>query len=255
MEEFRNLASSDGLLKASSRILELARTEDFARSLVDLITEIIPGCIVAFDECHSDSDYIRLTHNMPTDEAETQRVFSRLGEVYQQSPVYPYYLNGGKIPVIDIYSLTSRTAFKRTDLYQDIFKPRSITDQICVTLERAKQTSTLTINRDARISAQTVAFLKAITPQLQTALAISRELQELRARCGVACSPQIALTPREKEVFHWMHDGKRNREIALILNRSERTIEKHVESILRKTGTETRTGAISNGLNLSGGST
>jgi DNA-binding CsgD family transcriptional regulator len=51
-------------------------------------------------------------------------------------------------------------------------------------------------------------------------------------------------TPREAEVFSWMREGKRNREIAMILACSERTVEKHVESILKKTGAETRSGAV-----------
>ena len=50
-------------------------------------------------------------------------------------------------------------------------------------------------------------------------------------------------TPAEQEVFHWMCQGKRNKEIAIILNRSHRTVEKHVQSILAKSGAETRTAA------------
>jgi DNA-binding CsgD family transcriptional regulator len=54
---------------------------------------------------------------------------------------------------------------------------------------------------------------------------------------------QPRLTPREQEVLHWLAEGKRNSEIATILVCSTRTIEKHVENILAKTGTETRTAA------------
>ena len=51
------------------------------------------------------------------------------------------------------------------------------------------------------------------------------------------------LTPREQEVFYWMGQGKRNREIAQILGCAPRTVEKHVERILQKTQAETRTAA------------
>jgi DNA-binding CsgD family transcriptional regulator len=51
-------------------------------------------------------------------------------------------------------------------------------------------------------------------------------------------------TPREREVFQWMLEGKRNKEIAIILECSPSTIKKHVASILCKTGAETRTGAL-----------
>jgi DNA-binding CsgD family transcriptional regulator len=51
------------------------------------------------------------------------------------------------------------------------------------------------------------------------------------------------LSPREAEVLFWISDGKRDREIAIILGISWRTVEKHVQKILKKLGVETRTGA------------
>lgn len=56
--------------------------------------------------------------------------------------------------------------------------------------------------------------------------------------------PVNRLTPREQEVLHWMGKGKRNREIATIIKCAPRTVEKHVESILRKTNAESRVDAI-----------
>ena len=58
--------------------------------------------------------------------------------------------------------------------------------------------------------------------------------------------PQSALQPltlREGEVLKWIVAGKRDGEIAAILGLSARTVEKHVQNILRKLGMETRTGA------------
>lgn len=55
---------------------------------------------------------------------------------------------------------------------------------------------------------------------------------------------QLPLTPREREVFQWMLEGKRNKEIAVILGCSHSTIKKHVASILNKTHAETRTAAV-----------
>jgi DNA-binding CsgD family transcriptional regulator len=56
-------------------------------------------------------------------------------------------------------------------------------------------------------------------------------------------SPQVALTPREREILHWVAEGKRDGEIAAILNLSVRTVEQHVRSCLRKLNVETRTAA------------
>ena len=51
------------------------------------------------------------------------------------------------------------------------------------------------------------------------------------------------LTPRESEVLWWVTEGKTNREIAIILGRSARTVQIHMNNVYRKLGVETRTAA------------
>lgn len=60
---------------------------------------------------------------------------------------------------------------------------------------------------------------------------------------GVLCenAAMATLSAREQEVFHWICEGKRDREIASILGISYRTVTVHVRSILRKLGAENRT--------------
>lgn len=48
------------------------------------------------------------------------------------------------------------------------------------------------------------------------------------------------LTKTEYVVLLWLSEGKRNAEIATILDRSSRTVEKNVAKILAKLGVETR---------------
>jgi len=59
------------------------------------------------------------------------------------------------------------------------------------------------------------------------------------------------LTPREREILYWIGLGKRNREIAVILGISIRTVEKHVQNVLDKLGAENRTAAASWKMRLS----
>jgi DNA-binding CsgD family transcriptional regulator len=51
------------------------------------------------------------------------------------------------------------------------------------------------------------------------------------------------LTARECEVLHWVAQGKRDAEIAVLIGCASKTVSKHLERILAKTGTETRGGA------------
>ena len=52
------------------------------------------------------------------------------------------------------------------------------------------------------------------------------------------------LTVREREVLHWVANGKQNDEIAAIVGASKRTIEIHIGRLLRKLGAENRYAAI-----------
>lgn len=54
---------------------------------------------------------------------------------------------------------------------------------------------------------------------------------------------RLGLTPRQAEILFWISEGKRNKEIAIILASSARTVEKHVERILESLGVETRSAA------------
>jgi len=64
---------------------------------------------------------------------------------------------------------------------------------------------------------------------------IPKETEQLCAHYG--------LTPRECNVLHWLAEGKRDAEIALILDLNVRTVEQHVSVCLKKIGVETRTAA------------
>jgi len=78
-----------------------------------------------------------------------------------------------------------------------------------------------------------------------------RGLPVLAARCHeVLAGPQAnrwekaGITAREADVLRLVADGLTNKEIATRLTLSPRTVEKHVESLLRKTGTRSRTGLV-----------
>lgn len=54
---------------------------------------------------------------------------------------------------------------------------------------------------------------------------------------------QFSLTEREGEVLFWVSQGKSNKELALILGISPRTVNKHLESVFEKMLVENRTSA------------
>ncbi|MFO8046495.1 MAG: DNA-binding response regulator [Halomonas sp.] len=62
-------------------------------------------------------------------------------------------------------------------------------------------------------------------------------------------SERLGLTQRQAEVLYWVANGKSNRDIALILDMSPRTVNKHLEQVFLKLGVENRTSAAVIGLN------
>lgn len=69
----------------------------------------------------------------------------------------------------------------------------------------------------------------------------SKLLQQISREQEVGTEP---LTPREREVVRMLAQGLQNKEIALELSISERTVKFHVSSILAKLGAGNRTEAV-----------
>lgn len=53
----------------------------------------------------------------------------------------------------------------------------------------------------------------------------------------------LPLSRREQEILRWVCQGKTNWEIATILGTSQRTVDTHMEHILKRLGVENRTAA------------
>jgi len=66
---------------------------------------------------------------------------------------------------------------------------------------------------------------------------------EFAGDCPAMLQRRLGLGPREAEVLFWISKAKTSREIATILSVTRKTVDKHVEHIQRKLGTENRTAA------------
>ena len=67
---------------------------------------------------------------------------------------------------------------------------------------------------------------------------------EEKGAAGAEVLRSLGLSPRESEVLFWIAEGKSYPEIAVILEASVRTIQKHAENLLRKLGVESRSAAM-----------
>lgn len=215
----------------------------FGRHLLNLTSTLLEGTTLAFDQIEPSSGYYSLEVKDEIDDEERLKVLNRLRDVYQQNPIYPYIQSGGT-GAVDISSLLPRPAFERTEFFQDIFRPYDLKHQVCVVLPRKGWISTLTINCDRQIPARVLTLLSIAAHHMSLAHQTACQIDDLQRVNKEMLTPKSGLTARELEVFEWLGKGKRNSEIAIILGCSKRTVDKHVEHILKKTGAETRTAAV-----------
>jgi DNA-binding CsgD family transcriptional regulator len=230
------------LLDFVAGLQEPVALEHFGGNIVRLAAELLPGATIAFDQIDERAGHYAIDHNVPLDTAEQLRVVARLREVYRENPIYGYIQGGGTGPLVDIADLMPRKDFQRTDFYQDIFRPYDIEHQVNLLLSRPGWINTLTINSDRTIGGRMKTLLALASRHI--GLAHRHACQTDRLLTLPAADGGTKLTARECEVFAWLREGKRNAEIGVILGCSPRTIDKHVQNILRKTGAETRTAAV-----------
>jgi DNA-binding CsgD family transcriptional regulator len=93
-------------------------------------------------------------------------------------------------------------------------------------------------------------FLSLLLPQLHLALLRQAEPSSAatvrRPRDAGAGAPATrrALSAREREVVHWLQEGKSNADIAAILGLSPLTVKNHLQRIYQLLGARNRTEAV-----------
>lgn len=91
-------------------------------------------------------------------------------------------------------------------------------------------------------------LLKLLTPHLHFALA--RVLTTVGEYQGKLCKSRKALSLRQREILHWLHEGKTNWEIARILGLSELNVKYHIDQIFLKLEVRSRAQAVAKGREL-----
>ena len=213
---------------------------EFGAGLVSLVGNLVPEAIVAIDQIHETSGTYLMDHNCPLDASDMDRYIGRLQQVYQQNPIYDYMQRGGNDPIVRLSDLCSRGDLERTDFYHDIFRPLGLRHQLSVIMPRAGWITTLTLSSERDLPQADADLLLLASRHI----ILAHQTSQAFGQPSFPAEILECLTPREREVFRWMREGKRNGEIAVILGRSVRTIEKHVENILHKTSAETRGAAV-----------
>lgn len=91
-------------------------------------------------------------------------------------------------------------------------------------------------------------LLKMLTPHLH--LALVRSLATVSEFNWLSGTPHEALSERQKQILHWINEGKTNWEIAQILDMTEKNVKYHIEQIFLKLKVTSRTKAVAKAMLL-----
>jgi DNA-binding CsgD family transcriptional regulator len=245
----RDLAAVSGALERLYHPGSIAR---FPLHLLEIVDGFLPGTVITFDTLELATQ--RVTNHLNRE--ENPGWVAQLSAFIDQNPIVPYIKRGGTEPVLKVTDFISHRQFRKTDFYHGVMVPMSVKYQIAVPVALPGHAAGLTVNRDKDFSEGDRLILRILAPHIAQAHTLSRLFHDLKALSGTVKETDflqlrgIGLTTRECEIAYWMSEGKRDREIAMIVRSSHRTINHQVASILAKLQVETRTTAVKRILEL-----
>lgn len=190
--------------------------------------------------------------NVPYDPADMQERFRIIGELAPtQNPMFQRLVAGETEPM-RLSDFTTLREIRRTEFFELVFEPVGLRHQVAIPLNTATHLGAVTFNKGGSqdFTTEELGLISlfgrhtALAHQTDRLLAAAGEQRQRAEKQDFLALTRRGLTPRQAEVLYWMVQGKRDREIAVILGISPRTAETHVRSILEKLGVETRAAAV-----------
>ena len=240
-----DIFSLEALMRA---LAEIHSTTDLAvlpEALFCALADLVPDAGCNLDQLDLQSGIVTDVTN--ANPALPEQIKERVLELMPSPPAMPAY-KAGRRGVIPLTDCIAQRQFRSTPHYRETLRHTGFEYQVVITFDIPGKIVVMTVNRPTDFTDKELTLLRLVAPQIalayRNALAFS-ELKQAAARTIPAPKDlqQIGLTVREGVVLDWVIQGKRDREIAEILSTSPRTIHNHLQSILKKLNTETRTGA------------
>lgn len=239
-------------LVTATEILHRHGEGTFQDRVISACTELFPDSYSAFELWDRKTGHHTGAFNVPYDASNLVERFQRIGElVPTQHPCFPLIECGVASP-LRLSDLTTERDLRRTEFYEVAFAPVDVRHQTAIPIHTATHLGGVTVSKGGHhdFTDLDLEIAGLFGRHLLVAHESARILESVRVqRPHAESQDHLALrragfSRRESEVFLWMAQGKRDREIAVILGISYRTVTNHVHAILLKTGAETRTAAV-----------
>jgi DNA-binding CsgD family transcriptional regulator len=242
---------------ALEQIYTLVPLQEFPTQLFKVVESLIPEVLMSVEEIDPKAGTHEGSFNFEVKDRSDYLASLAINSP-RDHPALAYNIaNPGKpLRYFRLDDLISQRQFEQTGLYWEQFKPYGARRQICICPDVPGRLMGISVNHAKKFSDREADLIRLLAPHIIRAHANSMLFTALQKNAGrtPGFSPvalqRAGFTPREAEVLHWLIEGKRNSEIAVILECKSRTIGKHVENILGKLGVETRTAAAARAMEI-----
>lgn len=236
-EDFRKL------LTVMENLYAAQATAEFLQATREGLAALVPG------DCF---DFVLFGSRLPEDDAffakpgtytadEIRYMLENVG----QHPLARAFLRGDP-GAICISQMISPSRWQNSGFYRESgYQRLGLRHELAALVPDAAKTgfAAVSVLRSRDFSARDRAVLNRLRFHVGRAW---RRAPFARPQPSPACLRRLfsCLSHREAEVLFWMTEGKLNREIAEILERSLNTVQEHVENINRKLGMENRNATV-----------
>lgn len=243
------LAAPDGdlLLELIGDIVGMLDIDELRLGLIASLHRVIPSDYISLNDVHPDPERV-VAIVRPEADAE---LLDRWREHAQENPLLRYTVATGDGRAKRFSDVISREDFHALALYRNVYLPMGVEHQMAFTLPGSRgRVLAVALSRCKRdFTDSERALADRARPFLIQAYLNAIAYERVRAGHDPGERPaperltELGLTPREADVMCLLAVGRSNRDIALELGISPRTVGKHLEHGFRKLGVGDRSSA------------
>lgn len=244
-------------LKRLSKICERVHcynsTEPFANHLYVVLRDALPS----LHFMSMDFTLAPLGVRQAINESLPDQSFKGFMRYMHQHPGIQRYCVANQ-PVGSLLTELGPETYRKTELYNEVYRPVNIEDQVWVGVGDRKELIALSYSRDHAYEERDLLLLSLIQPHANLAWRNWKRLCALKEQVANLSAPQVqseqqaleqvamqsaiqSLTRRQREVVELVATGKTNMEIGASLGISPRTVGKHLEQIFAALRVNNRT--------------
>ncbi len=213
--------------------------ESFRKAVAGIFMDLIPADYFSLGDARIEVGKKKSFRVLNLWESRPVRVGEQL-EAWERNmfehPFVRHVLRNGADGALILSDFLTLPQLRRTRLYRETLRPANFGRLISVGSLSGPGLATLSLTRpesEPDFTERDRRMLELLQPHFDLART-NVESESLSRASRTRSLNSAGLTPREIEVALWLAQGKTNPEIAIILATPARTIEKHVERILRK---------------------